>query len=382
MKVLMVTPYYFPILGGTEILIQNLSVKLNEIGVPTDVLTFNFSSSKAKSMIPLWRRKNEEIDGVNIVGIPALNLLPWHMHSDKMNFMINFIPGRFASILKNYDIIHFHNDVDLSFPFFSFSVKKPKIFHCHLLNTTYNLYRRNFISRHILRNVADIYIAVSKYLVNLFVELGIPQTKVRLLPNGIDVNQFRPDRESKIDGLLLFVGRLDPSKGLHFLLNALGYLKIPVQLMIIGPLGGNLAYNKKILSLIKKINEKNFHKVMYVGPQKRTEIITWYQKASIAVLPSLYESFPIVNLEALSCETPVIASNVGGISEAVLNYKNGILVSPGNIYELAQSIQYLLDNEKIRKKFGEEGRKWMVKNFSLEILMERLLQIYDELIPR
>lgn len=381
MKILMVTPYYFPVIGGTESSIKNLSAKLNEIGVPTDVMTFNFTRVRAKALIPFWREKTEEINGVKVIKIPAFNLLPWPMHSDKINFMINLIPGRFANHLKNYDIIHFHNDVDLSFPFFSYLVDKPKIFHCHLLSTTHNFYRRNFISRRIFRNVADIYIAVSKYVVKLFVDLGIPRTKVRLLPNGIDVNRFRPNRESKIENLLLFVGRLDPYKGLHFLLKSLGYLEKPVQLVIIGPLVRYRAYNKKILTLIREINEKTIHKVMYMGAQKPNKIIEWYQKASIFVLPSLSESFGIVNLEALSCKTPVIASNVGGIPEVVRDHKNGILVPPGNVAKLAQGIQYLLDNDEIRKKFGEEGRKLVVKDFSSEILMKRLLQIYKEMIP-
>jgi glycosyltransferase involved in cell wall biosynthesis len=379
MKVLMVTPYYFPIVGGTEILIQNLAVKLNKLDVTTDILTFNFTTQQA-NLIPFWREKRENVDGVNIIKIPAFLLLPWRMHSDKMNFMVNFIPGKFADYLKNYDIIHFHNDADLSFPLFSLSVKKPKIMHCHLLNTTYRLYKRNFISKRILRKVADIYIAVSKLFIDFLVDLGIPETKVKLLPNGVDVNKFRPNRESRIEGLLLFVGRIEPSKGLHFLLKALNYLTKPVQLVIIGPFGKDCGYNKAIMSLITKVNEKKIHKVVYLGKQKQTETIKWYQKASIFVLPSLSEAFPLVNLEALACETPVVASNVGGISEAVLNYKNGILVSPGNTHELAKGIQYLLDNGKIRRKFGEEGRRWIVEKFSLEILIKKLLQIYNEII--
>ncbi|NWF86633.1 glycosyltransferase family 4 protein [Candidatus Bathyarchaeota archaeon] len=379
MKVLMVTPYYFPTVGGTEVLIQNLAVKLDELGVTADILTFNFISSQA-NLIPFWRGKNENVDGVNVIKIPALLLLPWQMHSDKMNFMVNFIPGRFTYYLKNYDVIHFHNDVDLSFPLFSSLVKKPKILHCHLFNTTYSLYKRNFISRRILRNVADIYIAVSKYFVKLFVDLGVPETKVRLLPNGVDVNKFRPDKESKIEGLLLFVGRIEPSKGLLFLLKSLNYLAKPVQLVIIGSLGKDRSYNETIMSLIAKVNEKTIHKVVYLGKQRQTETIKWYQKASIFVLPSLSESFPLVNLEALACETPIVASNVGGIPEAVLNYKNGILISPGNVYELTQGIQYLLDNAKVRKRFGEEGRKLIMKSFSSEILMKRLLRIYNEVI--
>ena len=133
------------------------------------------------------------------------------------------------------------------------------------------------------------------------------------------------------------------------------------------------------MTLLRKIDEKTIHKIMYIGKQKLHEMLEWYQKASIFILPSLSEAFPITNLEALSCGTPVIASNVGGIPEAVQDRKNGILVPPSNVVKLAENIQYLLDNEDIRKKFGKEGRKWIVKNFSSEILMKALLQIYNEI---
>jgi glycosyltransferase involved in cell wall biosynthesis len=116
-----------------------------------------------------------------------------------------------------------------------------------------------------------------------------------------------------------------------------------------------------------------------LGACKPEEVIEWYQKASVFVCPSLSESFPIVNLEALSCATPVVATNVGATPEVVRNYKNGILVPPNDVAKLAEGIQYLLDNEEIRQKFGQEGRKWVVENFSIDAVAERLRQIYQKM---
>jgi glycosyltransferase involved in cell wall biosynthesis len=164
------------------------------------------------------------------------------------------------------------------------------------------------------------------------------------------------------------------------LLKSLNYLETPIQLAIIGPLSWDSAYNEKLMMLIDKVNKKSIHKVIYLGAQEPKEIVKWYQKASVFVLPSLSESFGIVNLEALSCETPVVASNTGGIPEIVHNHKNGILVPPCSSVELARGIQYLLDNQEVRKKFGKEGRRWVVENFSSEITVKKLLQIYKEMI--
>jgi rhamnosyl/mannosyltransferase len=85
-------------------------------------------------------------------------------------------------------------------------------------------------------------------------------------------------------------------------------------------------------------------------------------------------------LEALSCETPVIASNIGGIPEIVENYKNGILFPPNNALRLAEAIQYLLENENVRKKFGQEGKQRIAENFSSEIIVKRICKLYGEMI--
>jgi len=365
----MVTPWYYPFIGGSEVSAENISVELNEMGISTDVMTFNIDRMGK----PIWRRKIEKINGINVIKIPPLNSLITRI------FQIKYIPGRFANLLKNYDIIHFHNDADLSFPLFSYSVDIPKILHCHVLAVTYDLYRRNPLSRCIFKNVAEIHIVPSKSLLRFLDDLSIPRTKIRVIPNGVDVEKFRPCRETKIENLLLFVGRLDPVKGLHVLLQSLEYLETPVKLVIIGPQWSR-TYSEKILALAKNVDEKNIHSVTYMGGLKQEKIIEWYQKASVFVLPSLSESFGIVNLEALSCEIPVVASNVGGIPEVVHDHENGILVPPNDAVKLAEAIQYLLDNEEIRRKFGEEGRKQVTEKFSSEVIAKRLCKIYMEII--
>jgi glycosyltransferase involved in cell wall biosynthesis len=372
----MVTPFYYPIIGGTETAIEKVSIKLNELGVPTDIMTLNFSEARK----PLLSEKKERINGVNVIKIPALNLFPRHLHVLNYALMINFIPRRFTNLVKSYDIVHFHNDVELSLPFFSHGVEKPKIFHCHTLAVTYNIYKKNFLSRYIFKNVADLYVAVAHCIQKLLVDLGIPKNKIRVVHNGINVEEFRPNEEAKIDNLLLFAGRLDSKKGLPVLIKSLYYLKVPVQLVIIGPYSSEHEYSEKVLMLAEKANRETFHTVKYLGVQEGPELIKWYQKASIFVCPSLSESFPMVNLEALACETPVVASCVGGIPEVIHNYENGILIPPNDPVKLSKGIQFLIDNDEIRRRFGKEGRKLVIQNFSSETTAKKLLEIYNELI--
>ncbi|MFQ5772368.1 MAG: glycosyltransferase family 4 protein [bacterium] len=371
MKVLMVTPSYHPIVGGAETLIRSFSTKLNEMGIPTDIMTFNMD----RKWTPTWHAKTEKIDGINVFKIPALNWFPLE-HSYRITLRINLIPGRFQNRLKDYDIVHFHDGDDLSFPLFSYFVRKPKILHFHGFPT--NFFKRYFLCRLMLKSVADLYISPSQLIENGLIEVGVPKYKIRRLPNGpIDVNLFRSSGKKR-DNLILFVGRITFNKGLHILIKSLNNLKKSIHLVIIGP-PWDARYLGEMLKLIENKNKGDLHKITYLGVQDHRNVAKWCQRASVFVLPSLVEAGGIVNLEAMSCETPVVATNVGGVPEFVRDGETGLLVPANNPDRLAESIQYLLDNEDVRIKFGREGRKWVVKHFSVETVVERLCRIYEEI---
>jgi glycosyltransferase involved in cell wall biosynthesis len=370
MRVLMVTPSYYPIQGGTETVIRSFSIKLNEIGIHTDVMTFNMN----RKWNPAWKGKTEKIDGINIFKIPALNWLPI-IHSPRITLGVNLIPGRFTNRLKDYDIIHFH-EAEFSFPLFSYLVQKPKILHLHGFILDY--YKRYFFSRLILKHVADLYICLTKLMERELVELGLSEDKIRILPNSVDVKIFHPS-EIREDNLVLFVGRICFEKGLHILLKSLRYLEKSIHLVIIGPPAWDHSYFEDILMSIEEENKKGKHRVTYLGAQDQTSITEWYKKASMLVLPSFREAFSVVALEASSCETPIVASNVGGIPEIIRDGENGILFPPADDVKLAEAIQCLLDDEKVRRKLGREGRKRVVEHFSLEAGAKRLCRIYKEM---
>ena len=374
MRVLMVSPSYFPIKGGAETVIHDISNKLNnKKGIQTAILTFNMD----RKWCPYWHGRIEQYNGITVYKIPALNWFPL-THSDRITMGVNLIPGRFRKILREYDVLHFHGG-DLTFPLFSFGVKKPKIFHCHGLSQEF--YKRYFISRLILKNAAHIYICLTNTMKKELIDVGIPGNKVRVLPNGIDTNIFHPEGE-KEENQILFVGRVCREKGIDTLIKALTYLKTPTNLTIIGPEDWNPGHFSQILELIRKENEKGKHKIVYLGAKTRGEIIKYYQKASMFVLPSQREGFPMVILEALACETPVITTNVDGIAEILQNNECGIIIPPNNPQKLAEAIQFLLDDKKTRTKFGWKGREMVEKCFSMDAVVEKLCKIYDETISK
>jgi glycosyltransferase involved in cell wall biosynthesis len=373
MRVLMVTPSFYPIRGGAETVVRNLSVELKKIGVNVDVMTFNMD----RLWNPRWSGKTEKIDGITVYKIPALNWLPL-VHSPRINFGINLLPGRFRHLAKEYDVLHFHQ-AEFSFPFFSHSVRRPKILHLHGVRLDY--FKRYHLSRIMLKTVADIYLSLSKQMEKDLSVLGIPEDKIVFFPNSVDTEVFYPKGE-RLDNTLLFVGRITPDKGLDVLLRSLRHVKRSVRLTIIGPVNKNydLNYYRIILDLIKKETAKGKHKIEYLGSVDKTTLIKCYQMASIFILPSIYEPFAVVLLEAMSCGTPVIATYTGGVPEVVVNQKNGLLVPVNAPLKLAEAIDYMMENKDIRTAFGKASRERVKENFAIGSLVRKLNTIYEKLV--
>ena len=371
MRVIMVTPSYYPIKGGAESTIRSLAVGLNKNGIQTDIMTFNMDH-KWK---PYWQAKKEIINGIDVFKIPAVNWFPME-HSNRITLGINLIPGRFRNHLNDYDIVHFHGE-DLTFPVFSCGIGKPKIFHSH--GFSFDFYRRYFLSRSILKNIADLYISISETMKRELAELGIPPNKIRYLPNGVDTQVFHPAGE-KDGNLILFVGRITFDKGLRVLMQSLRLIKKKIRLVIIGPPDWDVQFYREMEEQIAREKTRGRHQIAFLGGQEEKSIIEWYQRASVFVLPSFREASPVTILEALSCETPVVATNVGAIPEMIHDGKNGFLVPPNNPVKLAESIEHLLDDEDLRIRLGQNGRKDVIRKFSYDVTIGRLVSFYKEIL--
>lgn len=371
MKVLMLTPSYDPIIGGTETVVKNLAINLNKIGVKTDVMTFNMD----KKWEPKWKFITKE-KRFKVYRIPAFNPFKKILKPIGDFLKVHVFPiSSFRKKLKDYDLLHFHDDVDLTFPLFSYFIRKPKVFQCHTLHETATAYKKSAICKYVLMKSSDVYLAASSNTAKLLRELGAD--KIKILPNGVDIDKFTFNSKNREENLVLSVGRFERRKGIHILVSSLNLLKTPVNFVLIGPHSGD-EYSKEILSKIKNESKKREHIITYSGSVNLDDLVKWYQKASIFVCPSLSESFGIVNVEAMSCGTPVIASDIEGIRDIIESGKDGILVPPNDPIRLAKAIQYLLDNEDVRIKLGKEGRKKVEKEFSWNVVVNRLCGIYKE----
>ncbi len=203
------------------------------------------------------------------------------------------------------------------------------------------------------------------------------------IPPGINSNTFKPTankvREKyniKNSKLLLFVGRFVPLKNLPFLLKT--FAKIAkedsgVRLMMVGegPLDGKI----RRLSRKLKVSER----VIFTGKITNEELPQYYSAADIFVMPSVYDNFPNSILEAMSCELPIVATNVGGILMQVKHGENGFLVESGNINQFNEAVITLLDNSSLSMEMGKRNRELVKKKYSWSTSAQKLKEVYESI---
>ena len=231
---------------------------------------------------------------------------------------------------------------------------------------------------------ATLIVTVSAYSAGKIVHFyGVDKAKIRIVPNGVDIQRFKPSKNCEaikhqigIDNKLcvLFVGRLIPRKGLPFLIEAAKQVvKEFSQTMFVvvgtGPLKNNLMAHLEKLNL-----SGNF---AFLGDVGESVLPAVYNCADVFALPSIQEGQGIALLEAQATAKPVVAFDVGGVREAILDKETGLLIKPDS-HKLAEAIMKLLANWSLRQKMGSKGRKFVSDNFSWDTCAQRMLKVYRE----
>lgn len=164
----------------------------------------------------------------------------------------------------------------------------------------------------------------------------------------------------------LFIGRPSVYKGFNVLINALSHIdESDWTLTVIGDFQN-----------LKNIYSKN---ISFVGKKNNNEVANFLRNSDVVIIPSLYETFGNVALEAMACAKPIIASRTGGLIELIDDSKNGFLVEPNNVIELRDTINYFIHNPNIHKSMGENSFKkskkyyWHIIAYDTNTLLRELL---------
>jgi glycosyltransferase involved in cell wall biosynthesis len=205
-------------------------------------------------------------------------------------------------------------------------------------------------------------------------EFAIPIQRLHVVPNGIDTDMFRPLPDVKRDEnrIITTTSSDVPIKGLRYLLEAVA--SIAKERSINVTVVGTPRNDKGVGKLVRKLGLDRF--VEFTGRIEDKDFAPYYARATLAVVPSLYEGFGFPAGEAMACKTPVVSTTGGALPEVVGDA--GVLVPPGDAKALEQAIVSLLDDSERRDRLGEEGFRRVHENFTWKRAAERMVAVYRE----
>jgi len=378
-SILMVIGQFYPLVGGAEKTCQKLSRELIEKEVSVTVLTQHCDG------LPEY----EEIDGIPVYR----KMKRWHPYGiSYMLTMLSFLikHRNEFDIIQCFGLFVFVPPVLLIKAFFGKRAVVRLLCSGHYgdFQGIKQLKIRSLITASSKR--FDRIIFISNDIHKELIDNKFPPEKLHYIPNCVDTNKFRP--LEKQDGYnvknICFVGRLDAQKGLEDLIKAMDGIRSKeneVRLYIVGE--GN--QKDALEGLCKRLKLKDH--VIFAGVTDN--VLQYYHRANIFVLPSLSEGMSSSLLEAMSCGLPVIATSVGGNTDVLgptaeaektieTNYhigEYGILVKPGDVASLKEAIITLLHDRSLSKRLGENARKCVENKFSQEKIVNEYIKLYYDI---
>ena len=205
-------------------------------------------------------------------------------------------------------------------------------------------------------------------------EFRLRPEHIAVIYDGVDADIFRPLEAPKEPNSLLYVGNSDDrNKGARYLVEAMGLLKHRRDLHL-------TLVDRPIATLVKSLAQELgiADRVTLTGRVSREELVQLYNRAQLFVSPSLYEGFGLPAAEAMACGTPVVATTAGAFPEVIEDGISGLLVPPGDPAALAGAIERVLDDTKLRRRLGRDGRRRIVDHFSWRETATRTLKLYED----
>lgn len=353
-------------IGGAEILLRNFVIEAKKNNQYTvDVCTL-YATNDVK----------------NIEEIKKKNVRIWSLDLKNKYGLSNV--GKIKKIIErgNYDIIHVHLFPASAFIALSSLFLPNNIRYIFTEHSTFNRRRTikifKIVDGFIYSRYSKIICSSGQVQNSLIKWIPKNKEKTEVLNNGTPIHS-KPVVDQIIKNYdVLFVGRLVHQKGIRFLLEAVSILqnkyKKSIKVAIVG--GGPL--EKELKKMCEKL--KITHSVKFLG--FRRDIDQLMKSSKVFVLPSCWEGFGIVIIEAMKNRLPIVATNIGGIPEIITNGKEGVLVPRENPEILASSINHLLEDKKLRNKFIQNAYKKVQEEYSIEKYTDTMLNLYSNIVEK
>ena len=390
--------------GGMNVYVKELTRYLGRAGVHVDVFTRSQDEHVPHVIHDLGY-------GNRVVHIPSGPEIP--LPKAKLVQYISSFAERILSFSneKNiqYDVIHAHYwmsgiagkqlkeewQIPMLSMFHTLALLKNKIASSNEFEGDYRINGE----REVLNETDRIVVSTEAEVKELIELYNVDKNKTKIIPPGVNLGHFYPINKEearayihqKKECMILFVGRIEPLKGIETLMRALGELKkredIDDSKICLTIIGGDATATEETMgeemARLHKIREElgveSF--VNFIGKKSQDELPYYYSAANMVVVPSKYESFGIVALEAMACGTPVIASDVGGLSCLVKNEETGFIIPDSDPVALSEKIALLMNQPQLRKRIGAQAAEY-AKQYGWASIAKKMIRLYQKEISR
>jgi len=381
MKIAQITLRYPPATGGVENHVKNITTGLIKKGHEVKV----FTSDLAQHHPPIKLRDDLLKNDPSFVFRHRTYTPPF--------FAYPILQGLKKSLLQeSFDLFHAHGfwyfPADLAAKISKIS-KTPLVFNPYYYeNKIRNKWRwriyKKLIGQKVFQQSRKI-IIISPWEEKLIKKANLAKNKFYLIPPGVYLEEFKEKRGNYFRKLglnnkiiILFVGRICQSKGLDLLIKAAPHVlkKIPNAVFVC--VGEDFGEKENFIALTKKLGiTKNF---IWPGKVSRNDLLSCYQHAHLFVLPSRYEAFGIVLIEAQAAGLPIVATRDTAIPDVVPENQAGLLFEKENFKDLSKKIVQLLLNKNLQNKFRATGIKLVAEKYQWKDIIDKLERVYLEVI--
>lgn len=355
--------------GGIEIVVEELSSRMVKKGI--NVTCYNRSGKHA--LDKKQKVKNlKEYKGVKLKKVLTID-------KKGLAAMTSSFFGSIKILFSKNNIVHFHAEgPSAMIPIIKFFSNKKIIVTIHGLDwqrakwvgfaTKYIKFGEKMAAKY-----ADEIIVLSENVQNYF--LNTYNRKTNFIPNGVnkpelkEANIIKNKYNLEKDNYVLFLGRIVPEKGVHYLIDAFKQIKTDKKLVIAGGASDTSSYYQEL----KKMSENN-ENILFTGFIQGEELEELYSNAYIYILPSDLEGMPLSLLEAMSYKNCCLTSNIDEC-KTVMEDK-GIIFEKSNVEDLKNKLQYLCDNKEVVDKYKNESQEYVLKKYNWDDVVDRTINLY------